>query len=88
LLADDAVAKGFIDQAVEADDLLPSAQKMAEKLASIDGKNFRLAKAMLRSETLQRMDAGAKDLNPAVFARWTEPEVLEGIQRYMDKLSG
>lgn len=88
LLADDAVSQGLADEAVEAEELLPRAQKMAEKLASLDAKNFRLTKAMLRDETLTRMRAGVKDQNPAVFARWAEAETLAGIQAYMDKLGG
>ena len=88
LPADDAVAKGFIDQAVQAEELMPRAQKMAEKLAAIDPQNFRLSKAMLRAESLQRMHSQADQFNPQVFERWADPEVLAGIQRYMDKLAG
>ncbi len=88
LLADEARDKGFVDEAVDADQLLPRAQDMARKLAGIDGKNFRLSKAMLRAESLQRMQAGIEDANPAVYARWAEAETLAGIQAYMDKLGG
>lgn len=88
LLADDAVTKGFVDEACDADQLMERAQRMAKKLAAIDGKNFRLAKSMLRDESLQRMLNGAERLNPAVFARWAEQDTLDGIQRYMDKLAG
>lgn len=88
LLADDAVSKGLIDEACEADQLMERAQRMAAKLGGIDRKNFRLTKAMLRDESLQRMHDAAERFNPEVFARWAEQDTLDGIQRYMDKLAG
>ena len=88
LLADDALAKGFVDEVTEADALLERAEKMARKLGKIDSKNFRMSKAMLRAPALERMDSGAKNLNPAVFARWAETETMDTIRAYMAKLGG
>lgn len=88
LLADDAQAKGFVDEVTEAEDLMSRAQAMAEHLAGIPAKNFRLAKRMLRGEALARMHAGETAYNPDVFARWAEAETIEGIKAYMAKLGG
>lgn len=88
LLADDALAKGFVDEVTEADALMPRAQAMAEHLAAIPAVNFRLAKRMLRADALARMHAGASRDNPDVFARWADPETIEGIKAYMAKLGG
>lgn len=86
LLADEALAKGLIDEAVEPDALMERAQAMAEHLASIPAKNFRLTKQMLRGDVLARMKAGAAHDNEAVYARWAEPETMDIIRAYMARL--
>ncbi len=88
LLADEAAEKGVVDEACDADQLMERAIKAATRLGALDSRNFRLTKAMLRDESLQRMHSGAERLNPAVFQRWAEAQTLDGIQRYMDKLAG
>ncbi len=88
LLADEALAKGFVDEVTEPDELLDRAQAMARHLASLPAANFRLSKAMVRGDAIKRMHANAAEFNPAVFARWAEPETIDGIRAYMAKLGG
>ncbi len=88
LLADAAQSQGFVDEVTEADGLMERATTMARHLARIPARNFRLNKQMLRDTTVQRMLAGEKDHNPAIYARWAEAETLDGIKAYMARLAG
>lgn len=88
LQPEEAEADGFIDEVCAAEELLPRAQDIAAELASIPAENFRLAKRMLRGPTLERMRDGDERHNPAVYARWADPETLAGIDRYLAALGG
>ncbi len=87
LLAEQAQAQGFIDEVTEAEALSERARAVAQQLAGIPATNFRMTKQMLRAEALERMHAGDKTFNPAVFARWAEQDTLDGIAAYMARLA-
>lgn len=86
LLADDALAQGFVDEVTEADALYERAFAMASQLGKIPAINFRLTKQMVRGESLKLMRAGETDINPTIFERWADPETFDIIRAYMAKI--
>ena len=85
--ADDAVAMGFVDEAVEANHLLDRAVTVARELSAIPPRTFALTKRALTDAVLARVRASA-DGNIDVVEAWLTPAVHEAIRRYIEKTIG
>jgi enoyl-CoA hydratase len=82
--ADDAVALGFVDEAVEADQVLDRALIVARDLSAIPPRTFALTKRALTDTVLARVRASA-GANIDVVEAWLTPAVHDAIQRYVEK---
>jgi enoyl-CoA hydratase len=82
--ADDAVTIGFVDEAVEADQLLDRAVTVARELSAIPPHTFALTKRALTDGLLARVRASA-DANIDVIEAWLTPAVHDAIRRYLEK---
>jgi enoyl-CoA hydratase len=82
--ADEAVSIGFVDEAVEADQLLDRAITVARELSAIPPRTFALTKAALTEGVLARVRASA-GANIDVVEAWLTPAVHDAIRRYLEK---
>ncbi len=88
LRADDALAKGMVDEIVDAADLESRATAIAERLVSIGTANFALTKRQLRDGSLARADALAREHDVLVLEQWSRPETREHIRAYLAQTIG
>lgn len=86
--AEEALAKGMVDEVVEAASLESRATAIAEGLASIDATNFALTKRQLRDYSLERADALAREHDALMLAQWSKPETHENIRAYLARMVG
>lgn len=84
--AADAAAKGLIDEVVPADELMRRAVARATRLGSIDRVNFAETKRALNDAL--RGDPSIAERDREVVARWSAPESLERIRKYLDATVG
>ena len=82
--ADDAVAIGFVDEAVEADHLIDRAVAVARELSAIPPRTFALTKRALTDGVLARVRASA-DANIDIVEGWLTPAVHDAVRRYLEK---
>jgi enoyl-CoA hydratase len=84
---DEALAKGLLDEVVEPDALTTRAHEIAAKLASIDPASFRLTKAQLRNDSIERAERLAW-IDKEGLAIWCAPESHAHIREYLTKTVG
>jgi enoyl-CoA hydratase len=82
LSADDAVAHGLVDEAVEGDQLLDAAVAMAGRLAALPPAVFAMTKHEIRAIALQRIREGWQ-YDAAVAKIWESDETLLTIRGYI-----
>ena len=88
LRADDALAKGMVDEVVDSAELESRANAVAERLVSIGSTNFTLTKRQLRDATLARAEALAQEHDALMLAQWSKPETHEHIRAYLARTVG
>ncbi len=86
--AEEALAKGMIDEVVDAAGLESRANALAEGLAAIEATNFTLTKRQLRDGSLARAEALAREHDALVLEQWSRPETHEHIRAYLAKTVG
>lgn len=86
-LPEEALAKGLLDEVVEADSLASRAHELASKLASIHTGSFRLTKAQLRSEAIERAER-ARSIDEEGRAIWSAAETHGQIREYLARTVG
>jgi enoyl-CoA hydratase len=84
LPAAEAVARGLIDEAVEAGVLLDRAVAAAERLAALPPAVFAATKHQIRALALQRIRDGSQ-YDAAVTKIWESAETLETIRGYIER---
>jgi enoyl-CoA hydratase len=84
LPAQEAVAHGLIDEAMEVDRLLDAAVSVAERLAALPPAAFAATKGQLRAPAVQRIREGSQ-YDAAVTKIWESPETLEAIRSYIER---
>jgi len=80
-----AVARGLVDAAVPAEQLLPWAEREAEDLGSLAPEAFRLSKELLRREAAAAIRSARAERSEAVIETWTRPATLEAIRGYVER---
>ena len=85
--AEEALARGVVDQVVPADALLDRAFALADAAGHIPRDSFRFTKQQLRSPYVAAAKALA-DHDRDVLASWSSPDVHAGIRRYLDRTVG
>jgi enoyl-CoA hydratase/carnithine racemase len=84
LSAEEAVAQGLIDEAVEGDRLLDAAVAMAGRLAALPPAAFAATKNQIRAIALHRIREGAQ-YDAAVTQIWESDETLATIRDYISR---
>ncbi len=84
LPAQDAKARGLVDEIVEPDQLMTRANAMAERLASIPADAFRLTKAHLR-EPFLRAAKMRDDLDREAAKVWADPRTHAHVKSYLER---
>ena len=85
---DEAVAHGFVDEIVAADELLPAALARARDLAAIPAASFATNKAMLRQPTLDRLAVDVPARREEMVRAWSSPPVRAAIADYVARVLG
>lgn len=83
--ADDALARGLVDEALEPDGLMRRALEVAQRLARVQPAAFALTKRQLRQssiETWKRQQAH----ETMVRLAWAAPETAAAIRAYLEGL--
>lgn len=84
LLPADALARGLVDEVVAADVTVERAFEVARAYAAVPAASWELTKRQLRGPALDSA-AARSSLAPEIEATWSSPEVLGGIQDYLDR---
>jgi enoyl-CoA hydratase len=84
-MADGALAKGLVDEAVEAWALDVRALEVAAQMAALPPAAFALTKRQLRQEALER--AAAADDREAISI-WSTPETHDRVRAYLERTLG
>jgi enoyl-CoA hydratase len=87
-LPDDALARGLVDELVDADALLDRACVVAAQLAAIPGEVFSLTKKSLRRAATERIRSTADGTDAEVRRLWAADETRQAIQTYLQKAVG
>ncbi|MBZ5559840.1 MAG: enoyl-CoA hydratase/isomerase family protein [Acidobacteriia bacterium] len=82
LSADEAIAHGLIDDAVEGERLLDAAVDMAGRFAALPPAAFAATKTQLRAPAMRRIREGWQ-YDAAVTRIWESAETLETIRGYI-----
>lgn len=82
---DMALERGFIDEVVEAEDLLDDALAVAEELAELSPAAFALTKQQLRAPVRERLDRSGAATEQAVTDLWCADATLKRIGDYVAK---
>jgi enoyl-CoA hydratase len=83
----EALGVGFVDEVVQAEELLPRAHAVAERLAAVPPKTFELTKRTFTAPLLARVQASI-ELNAEVLTTWESPSVQNHIREYLEKTIG
>jgi enoyl-CoA hydratase len=80
---EDALVKGMIDEVVEADQLLPRAISVAERLAAIPRDTFEAMKKIIRQPTLDRIAKYGPDHDIKARKGWASDDVQRSIKDFL-----
>lgn len=80
---DAALQRGWVDEVVEADDLMPQAMAAAAKLAQLSPAAFAQTKQQLRGEIGERLKRNGPAIDKTATEVWTSPETLRYIGDYV-----
>jgi enoyl-CoA hydratase len=83
--AEDAQRIGLIDEVVEPEALLDRAHVIAEQLAQLPAKAFRLAKFQLRDPYIRRAKRYAGQHDSDILELWSAPQTHTRIREYLEK---
>jgi enoyl-CoA hydratase len=84
---DEALAKGLLDEVVDAETLAARALETAWKLASLAAGSFRLTKAQLRADAIDRAERLGW-IDKEGLAIWSAPETHAHIRDYLSRTVG
>jgi enoyl-CoA hydratase len=88
LLPQDALRAGLVEEVVDSSSLLARAQEVAQQLAQIPPRTYRLTKQALRAEAVERIDRGSELQDPAVLEVWSAAETHAYIREYLRRTLG
>jgi len=85
--ADEALARGLVDEVVEADQLEARALAVAEELGALLPETFAASKLAVRRPLFEAVAASAAN-EAAVRKAWTSPAVAERMRSFIEKNIG
>lgn len=80
---DAALQRGWVDEVVDADALMPRAMAAAKQFAAISPAAFALTKMQLRQPVRERMERSAAAIDKAVIDIWAAPDTLGYVRDYV-----
>jgi enoyl-CoA hydratase len=80
---DAALERGWVDEVVEADTLMPRAMAAARKLAELSPVAFSQTKMQLRQEISERLERSGAATDKIVTEIWAAPQTLRYIGEYV-----
>ena len=80
---DAALERGWVDEVVEADALMPRAMAAARQLAQLSPRAFAQTKQQLRREIRERLKEGGAAADKIAGELWAAPETLAYIRDYV-----
>jgi enoyl-CoA hydratase len=83
---DAAMARGWIDETAEPEELLEDAIAVAQELAALSPPAFAQTKMQLRELVRERMAASGAATDKAVTDIWCAPETIERIRAYVTRV--
>jgi enoyl-CoA hydratase len=87
-VADEALAKGLVDEVTDAEALVERALEVARQLAAIPTEAFGPTKRELRRAALERAGSIEGGVDADVLAAWAAPETRERIRAYLARTVG
>jgi enoyl-CoA hydratase len=78
-----ALAKGFVDEVVEPEQLLGRASEIAEKLSTFPPSSYRLSKERLRRPVLEAARRHHAVDSPETLEAWDSDEVRNAVRDYV-----
>ena len=81
--ADTALQRGWVEEVVEADALMPRAMAAAQALAQLSPVAFAETKRQLRQEIRERLDRHGAESDKLATEIWASPETLRHIGNYV-----
>ena len=83
--AEEALARGLVDEVVAPEGLLERACAVAEELASIPPATFTATKLAVRRPMIEAARRQAALTDQAVLEKWCEPETLRQIAAFAER---
>jgi enoyl-CoA hydratase/carnithine racemase len=84
---DEALRAGLVDEAVDAEQVLPRAIEVAQALARVPADAYRLTKQQLRAPAVERVKA-ADATATEVRAQWAAGDTADVIRAYLERVVG
>jgi len=81
----DALARGLVDELVDAAELMPRALATAEAMAALSPSAFAQTKHQVRLPVAEALERNGRRLDAAAMEVWTAPETLSTINGYVSK---
>jgi enoyl-CoA hydratase len=80
---DTALQRGWVDDVVEADELMPRAIAAAQELARLSPVAFSETKKQLRAEIRERLARNSAEADKLAADIWAAPETLQYVRDYV-----
>ena len=87
-LPDEALARGFVQELAEADDLMDRATSIAGELGAIHPPTFRLAKEQNIAPVLEQIRRGQEVFDRRVRNSWKSEDTRAAIRGYVERTLG
>jgi enoyl-CoA hydratase len=81
--ADDALARGWVDEIVEADALMENAMAAARRLASLPTFAFAQTKTQMRQPVVERLECSGAAIDKIATEIWAAAETLDRVRDYV-----
>jgi|HubBroStandDraft_6_1064221.scaffolds.fasta_scaffold417627_1 enoyl-CoA hydratase len=81
--ADDALARGWVDEIVEADALMENAMAAARRLASLPTFAFAQTKTQMRQPVVERLERSGAAIDKIATEIWAAAETLDRVRDYV-----
>lgn len=83
--ADDALARGLVDEIVEPAELAARAHALAEELAAVPARSFALTKARLRARARAFLEPRMLAAERETIEAWCAPEVTAAVRAFVER---
>ena len=81
--ADDALARGWVDEIVEADALMENAMAAARRLAALPTFAFAQTKTQMRQPVVERLERSGAAIDKIATEIWAAAETLDRVRDYV-----